>query len=52
MLLPLAPKPFTAPTDRDTLPPERREFVRTHRTCAFGYGRRWPFAYLHPTPAP
>lgn len=39
-LLPLAPDPFTAPTDRDMLPSERREFVRTHRTCVFGYGRR------------
>jgi PPOX class probable F420-dependent enzyme len=40
MLLPLAPEPFTVPTDRDMLPSERREFVRTHRTCVFGYGRR------------
>ena len=40
MLLPLAPEPFTAPTDRDMLPSERREFVRTHRTCVFGYARR------------
>lgn len=39
-LLPLAPVPFVAPTDRDMLPSERREFVRTHRTCIFGYGRR------------
>jgi hypothetical protein len=39
-LLPLAPEPFTAPTDRDMLPSERREFVRSHRTCLFGYGRR------------
>lgn len=39
-LLPLAPEPFTAPTDRDMLPSERRRFVRTHRTCIFGYGRR------------
>ena len=39
-LLPLAPEPFTAPTDRDMLPSERRAFVRTHRTCVFGYGRR------------
>lgn len=39
-LLPLAIDPFTAPTDRDMLPSERREFVRTHRTCIFGYGRR------------
>ncbi len=40
MLLPLASEPFTAPTDRDLLPSERREFVRTHRTCVFGYARR------------
>jgi PPOX class probable F420-dependent enzyme len=40
MLLSLAPDPFTPPTDRDMLPSERREFVRTHRTCVFGYGRR------------
>ena len=40
MLLPLAPEPFTPPTDRDMLPSERRAFVRTHRTCVFGYGRR------------
>ncbi len=39
-LLPLAPEPFTAPTDRDMLPSERREFVRSHRTCVFGYGRQ------------
>ena len=39
-LLPLAPEPFAAPTDRDMLPSERRAFVRTHRTCVFGYGRR------------
>lgn len=39
MLIPFAPEPFTAPTDRDMLPSERREFVRTHRTCVFGYGR-------------
>ena len=39
-LLPLASQPFTAPTDRDMLPSERREFVRTHRTCVFGYARR------------
>ncbi len=39
-LLPLAPEPFAAPTDRDMLPAERREFVRTHRTCMFGYPRR------------
>ena len=39
-LLPLAAEPFAAPTDRDMLPSERREFVRTHRTCIFGYTRR------------
>ena len=40
MLLPLASEPYLAPTDRDMLPSERREFVRTHRTCVFGYRRR------------
>lgn len=40
MLLPLAAEPFIAPTDRDMLPSERRDFVRTHRTCVFGYRRR------------
>jgi PPOX class probable F420-dependent enzyme len=40
VLLPLATEPFTAPTDRDMLPSERREFVRTHRTCVFGHRRR------------
>ena len=39
-LLPLASQPFVAPTDRDMLPSERRQFVRTHRTCVFGYPRR------------
>ena len=39
-LLPLASDPFTPPTDRDMAPSERREFVRTHRTCVFGYNRR------------
>jgi PPOX class probable F420-dependent enzyme len=39
MLLPLATEPFVAPTDRDMAPSERRAFVRTHRTCIFGYGR-------------
>src|ERR1700760_4294285 len=39
-LLPLSKAPFQAPTDRDMLPSERRLFVRTHRTCIFGYGRR------------
>ena len=45
MLLPPASDPFTAPTDRDMLPSERRAFVRTHRTCVFGYPR------LHDGPA-
>jgi hypothetical protein len=40
LILPLAPEPFTVPTDRDMLPSERREFVRTHRTCVFGTNRR------------
>jgi hypothetical protein len=39
-LLPLSKDPFQPPTDRDMLPSERREFVRTHRTCVFGYGRK------------
>src|ERR1700761_3516720 len=39
-LLPLAEEPFTVPTDRDMLPSERRAFVRTHRTCVYGYRRR------------
>ena len=39
-LLPLASEPFQPPTDRDMLPSERREFVRTHRTCVFGSARR------------
>ena len=39
-LLPLAAEPLVAPTDRDMPPSERREFVRTHRTCVFGYPRR------------
>ncbi len=39
-LLPLADEPLTAPTDRDMLPSERREFVRTHRTCLFGHARK------------
>jgi PPOX class probable F420-dependent enzyme len=38
-ILPLASEPFTPPTDRDMLPSERREFVRTHRTCVFGTAR-------------
>lgn len=40
LILPLATEPFTPPTDRDMLPSERREFVRTHRTCVFGTTRR------------
>ena len=39
-LLPLAADPYTAPTDRDMSASERREFVRTHRTCVFGTTRR------------
>jgi Pyridoxamine 5'-phosphate oxidase len=39
-LLPHTTDPFTAPTDRDMLPSERRQFVLTHRTCVFGYGRQ------------
>lgn len=39
-ILPLAAEPFTVPTDRDLLPSERREFVRTHRTCVFGTPRK------------
>src|SRR5208283_1698106 len=45
MLLPIAPEPFSAPTERDMLPSERRLFVRTHRTCVLGYPR------LHDGPA-
>jgi PPOX class probable F420-dependent enzyme len=40
LLLPLSAEPFTAPVDRDMLPSERREFVRTHRTCVFATSRR------------
>ncbi len=39
-LLPLATEPFAVPMDRDMLPSERRKFVRTHRTCIYGYARR------------
>jgi hypothetical protein len=39
-LLPLSKEPYQAPTGRDMLPSERRLFVRTHRTCVFGYDRR------------
>jgi hypothetical protein len=53
-LLPLASEAFVAPTDRDMLPSERREFVRTHRTCVVGYARRsdgpsMSIAYYIPT---
>ena len=33
-------EPLAAPTDRDMLPSERRAFVRTHRTCLFGFARK------------
>lgn len=39
-LLPLPDDRFNAPTDRDMVPSDRREFVRTHRTCIFGYDRK------------
>ena len=39
-LLPLANEPFTPSPDRDMLPSERREFVRSHRTCVFGTTRK------------
>jgi len=39
-LLPLAGSPFAAPTDRDMKPSERRDFVRTHRTCVYGHARK------------
>lgn len=39
-LLPLAAVPFKPSPDRDMLPSERREFVRTHRTCVFATSRR------------
>jgi hypothetical protein len=39
-LLPLSSFPFVPPKDRDMLPSERREFVRTHRTCVFGFARK------------
>jgi hypothetical protein len=39
-LLPLSKEPFRAPVDRDMLPSERRDFVRTRRTCVFGYARQ------------
>ena len=39
-ILPLAAEPYTPAPGRDMLPSERREFVRTHRTCVFGTPRR------------
>jgi PPOX class probable F420-dependent enzyme len=39
-ILSLAAEPFTPSSDRDMTPSERREFVRTHRTCVFGTPRR------------
>ena len=39
-LLPLSDNPFVIPEDRDMIPSERRAYVRTHRTCVFGYERR------------
>ena len=39
-ILPLASEPYSPTPDRDMLPSERREFVRTHRTCIFGTPRR------------
>ena len=36
---PSPPSPSRLPR-RDMLPSERREFVRTHRTCVYGYRRR------------
>lgn len=49
VFLPLA-EPFSAPTDRDMLPSERRSFVRTHRTCVFGYGGRHYGPVVHYVP--
>jgi PPOX class probable F420-dependent enzyme len=40
MILPFAVEPYSPTPDRDMLPSERREFVRTHRTCVFGTTRR------------
>jgi hypothetical protein len=39
-LLAISTSPLAPPTDRDMLPSERREFVRTHRTCVFGFARQ------------
>jgi len=39
-ILPFAAEPYSPAQDRDMLPSERREFVRTHRTCVFGTPRR------------
>jgi hypothetical protein len=41
--------PFSAPTDRDMLPSERRTLVRTHRTCVFGYAIAARAALHHAT---
>ena len=38
--LPLSETPFALPGDRDMLPSERRDYVRTHRTCIYGYARQ------------
>jgi PPOX class probable F420-dependent enzyme len=38
--VPWRAEPLTPPVDRDMLPSERREFVRTHRTCVFGTPRK------------
>jgi hypothetical protein len=40
VLLPLFTEPVAPPTDRDMLPSERHDFVRTRRTCVLGYGRQ------------
>jgi len=39
-LLPISTNPLMLPGDREMLPSERRDFVRTHRTCVFGYARQ------------
>jgi len=39
-ILPLVAEPYLPPADRDMRPSERREFVRSHRTCVFGTNRR------------
>jgi hypothetical protein len=40
LILPMETEPFLPSPERDMLPSERRSFVRTHRTCVFGTGRR------------